>query len=106
VADDAEMVALLREIRDLQKAHFERYLAFTAAALQRQEEAAEMQRRLAAASAHDREASHQYRMVTQRMLADAHSGAARMRVIMLIAVILQGFLLFALICIVFTLLRH
>ena len=33
---DSEMIALLREIKDLQKAHFERYKEFTAAALEQQ----------------------------------------------------------------------
>ena len=37
--DNGEVIALLREIRDLQQAHFERYKEFTAAAIAQSERA-------------------------------------------------------------------
>src|SRR5687767_127675 len=37
--DNGELIALLREIRDLQQAHFERYKEFTAAAVAQGEQA-------------------------------------------------------------------
>ena len=42
--ENAEVISLLREIRDLQRAHFERYKEFTAVALAQQDEATERQR--------------------------------------------------------------
>jgi anti-sigma-K factor RskA len=41
MGDQEEIKELLREIRDIQKAHFERYQEFTAAALARQQAAGE-----------------------------------------------------------------
>ncbi|MDP1798612.1 MAG: hypothetical protein Q8K78_14055 [Planctomycetaceae bacterium] len=42
---NAEMLSLLREIRDLQKKHFERYVEFTSRVLEQQKIAAEEQRK-------------------------------------------------------------
>jgi hypothetical protein len=39
MADNREVVELLREIRDLQKAHFERYKEVTAAIIRREQDA-------------------------------------------------------------------
>ncbi len=39
MSDNGEVVELLREIRDLQKAHFERYKEVTASIIERQQEA-------------------------------------------------------------------
>lgn len=41
MADESELLTILREIRDAQRAHHERYVEFSEAALKRQAEAAE-----------------------------------------------------------------
>jgi hypothetical protein len=101
-----EIHSLLREIRDLQKAHFERYQEFTATAMRRQEDAAEMQKDLAAATAQAREAEQQYRLQMQQHFAETRASAARSRMILIIIVILQFMLIFALGCIILTMLRR
>ncbi len=73
--------SLLREIRDLQKAHFERYQEFTAAALQRQEDAVGRQERLSASASQEREAAQQYRLQMQRYVAETRANATRSRTI-------------------------
>ena len=104
--DDAEIIALLREIRDLQRAHFERYQQFTAAALDRSEDAAERQKQIAASSAREREASAEYRAQMQEFLAETRRARTRANMIVVISVLLQSALVFTLLCIVFTLLRR
>jgi hypothetical protein len=106
VPETDETIALLREIRDLQKAHFERYNEFTAAALKRQEDAAEMQKRLSASTAQARESDQQYRLQMQQYLAETRASATRSRVILAVSVVLQLLLVFALGCIILVLLRR
>lgn len=48
-----EMLSLLREIRDLQQKHFDRYLEFTTQALDGQRQSVEVQRRDAERAADD-----------------------------------------------------
>jgi DNA-binding transcriptional regulator/RsmH inhibitor MraZ len=88
VSESDETVALLREIRDLQKAHFERYQEFTSAALKRGEEAAEAQKRLVTSTAQARENDQQYRLQMQQYLAETRASATRFRVILVVSVVL------------------
>jgi DNA-binding transcriptional regulator/RsmH inhibitor MraZ len=88
LSENDEVVALLREIRDLKKAHFERYQEFTAAALKRGEETAETQKRLAASTAQARENDQQYRLQMQQHLTETRASATRFRVILVVGIVL------------------
>src|SRR5436305_7424527 len=79
VAERDELVELLREIRDLQKAHFERYQEFTAAALQRQQDAAERQKEVVAVNAREREVAAQQREIAAQHRDDVKQGLAALR---------------------------
>jgi hypothetical protein len=98
--DNDEVVELLREIRDLQRAHFDRYQEFTSLILKRQEDASESQKRLADSTARARESDQQYRLQMQQYVLDPRNTAARSRAIILVSVALQLLLLFALGCII------
>jgi ABC-type nickel/cobalt efflux system permease component RcnA len=104
--EETETVALLREIRDLQRAHFERYKKSTAAALRRQDEASERQQQFTARTAQARKTDLEYRAVRQQFLAESKRSARQTRVIVWISVVLQFGLVFAPGCIILVLLRR
>ena len=106
MSENDKVIELLTEIRDLQKAHFERYQEFTAAALKRSDDAAEAQKRLIASNAQARENEQQYRLQMQQFVAETRAGVARSRVVLVVTVVLQFALVFALGCIILALLRR
>jgi hypothetical protein len=106
VPDESETVALLREIRDLQRAHFEQYKQFTAAALRRQEEAIAIQQQSASSAAQARQANQQFREEVQRNASDARRLASRARAIAWVSASLNAVLVFALVYALLVLLRR
>jgi hypothetical protein len=66
--ENAEVIALLREIRDLQQAHFERYKEFTAAAIAQGDQAIQRQRESLGTLADSRQAQLAFQ---QQVMADA-----------------------------------
>jgi hypothetical protein len=104
--NEQEMIALLREIRDVQRAHFERYQEYTAAALKHQEEAGERKTKLMASSAQSRETNDQYRLQTLQILAETRRSATNTRLILWASMALQVALIFALCCIILELLKR
>jgi hypothetical protein len=93
----SEKNTLLREIRDLQRGHFEQYKQFTAAALGRQEEAIAIQQQSANSAAQVRQENQQFREEVQKNAADARHLASRAQAVMWISVSLNALLVFALV---------
>jgi len=106
MSDDSEIIALLRELRDLQRAHFQRYQEFTAAVLKQQEQAAETQKKLIDSSARSREANEKHRLHAQEKLTEVRQSAARTRAIVWVSVVLHGMLVLALFSIILVLLNR
>jgi hypothetical protein len=98
MSDNAEVVELLREIRDLQKAHFERYKEFTTSAERRAEEASERQKQLAAATAREREAAQQFRVESNQHLIESQKS---MRSLMASRWLTTGIIILVLIAVLF-----
>jgi hypothetical protein len=103
MADESEIVLLLREIRDLQRAHFERYKEFTADASKRAQDAVERQNQSSARLAEARQIDQQYRDQAQQNVVNARSAANRALILAVVAVCLQvalvsflGFIILAL----------
>ncbi len=92
MSENDEVIALLREIRDLQKAHFARYQEFTGITMKRQEEAVKRQEealeRQSAAAAQSRETLQQYRAETQQQLLKIRQSASRLRVLLYVLIAL------------------
>ena len=69
--DNGEVIALLREIRDLQRSHFERYKEFTAAAIAQGDQAVQRQKESLGSLADSRQAQLAFQ---QQVMADAARG--------------------------------
>jgi hypothetical protein len=73
-AENEEVIALLREIRDLQQAHFERYKEFTTAAIAQGDQAMQRQRESLGTLADSRSRDEQFRQAQlafqQQVMAD------------------------------------
>ena len=83
MSDNDEVVALLREIRDLQKAHFEQYRLFTSSAM-------EQQRRSAAALDQTQAAGQQARERQMMLQEQTLRAMARGRAMLLVGAVVQG----------------
>ena len=94
---DAEIVALLREIRDLQQAHFAKYCEFTTAVREQQKEALERQQ---AAQLKVRDETQQFRSQLAEQQERTRAALATMtmgRTISVVAVAIQTVVLAGLI---------
>lgn len=83
MAESGEITTLLREIRDLQKAHFEQYRLFTSSAMEQQQRHAAVldQTQAAGQQARDRQM-----MLQEQML----RAMARGRAMILVGAVVQG----------------
>ena len=93
MSDDPETVGLLREIRDLQRAHLERYQEFTADVVKRQDEVLERQRQTGDRA---RQADQLYRQQVLEHMDQVRRSQRRTSVIVWISVLLQTALVLAL----------
>ena len=83
MAENDEVVALLREILDVQKAHFEQYRAFTSSVSEEQKRTAAM---LEQSSRDAQQARNRDLMIQEQMLRDM----ARGRVVVIVSAIVQA----------------
>ncbi len=111
--DESEIVSLLREIRDLQKQHFERYSEFTAAALLRQEEATARSKDIAARQAEAtqkaesaRLEAQQFRTRVEERANEARAAAARSRNLLRVSIAINALLLAVLVFATLSRLQH
>nr|UXE45619.1 hypothetical protein Hi04_10k_c5016_00028 [uncultured bacterium] len=81
-----EVIALLTEIRDLQKAHFAKYCEFTAAVIEQQKSAAERQKN---AQSQSREETQRFREQISEQQLKTQTTFATSRVVAVIAAVLQ-----------------
>ena len=95
--ENSEIINLLREIRDVQQAHFARNQEYTAATVKRQEEASENQKAIAARSAQHREADQQFRQQVQENAMEVRRAQKKMMVINVVGAVLRAALIFVLV---------
>lgn len=86
--ENDETIALLREIRDLQKAHFEQYRLFTSTAMEQQKKGAAA---LDDAQVEGQRFRERQLLIQEQTLRDM----ARGRVMIVVSAVLQGFMIAA-----------